>query len=305
MKKPSLLILAAGMGSRYGGLKQLDSFGPNGETIIDYSIYDAIFAGFEKIVFIIRKSFEQEFRARMEERWRNKIEMDYVYQELTDLPEGYICPEEREKPWGTGHALWSARDAIREPFGVINADDYYGREAIQVLYHFLLENQGKKDFAVVAYELKNTLSEHGAVNRGVCKADNAGQLIQVEEWRGIARNEKGQICAKSENGFQFFEENTLVSMNMWAFQDSYFAWAEDYFKIFLSRRIEESGSEFYIPELIQDLIERNELTVSILSSPSHWFGVTYKEDKPFVQAEFEKMIQSNFYPKNLTNESMG
>ena len=284
MKKPSLLILAAGMGSRYGGLKQLDSFGPNGETIIDYSIYDAILAGFEKIVFIIRKSFEQEFRAPMEERWRNKIEMDYVYQELTDLPEGYICPEEREKPWGTGHALWSARDAIREPFGVINADDYYGREAIQVLYHFLLENQGKKDFAVVAYELKNTLSEHGAVNRGVCKADNAIDKIV---------------------SFQFFEENTLVSMNMWAFQDSYFAWAEDYFKIFLSRRIEESGSEFYIPELIQDLIERNELTVSILSSPSHWFGVTYKEDKPFVQAEFEKMIQSNFYPKNLTNESMG
>jgi len=299
------LILAAGMGSRYGGLKQLDSFGPNGETIIDYSIYDAILAGFEKIVFIIRKSFEQEFRARMEERWRNKIEMDYVYQELTDLPEGYLCPIEREKPWGTGHALWAAREAIHEPFGVINADDYYGREAIQVLYNYLKENQGEKDFAVVAYELMNTLSEHGAVNRGVCKADDTGQLIQVEEWRGIARNKKGQICAKSENGFEFFGENTLVSMNMWAFQHSYFAWAEDYFRKFLSKRIEENGSEFYIPELIQDLIERKELSVDILSSPSHWFGVTYKEDKPFVQAEFENMIQSNFYPKNLTNESMG
>lgn len=298
-QEPSLLILAAGMGSRYGGLKQMDGFGPNGETIIDYSIYDAILCGFTKIVFIIRRSFETEFKQRMHDRWKDKVAMHYVFQELEDLPEPYVCPDERQKPWGTGHALWAARDAVCEPFGVINADDYYGREALHALYHYLSNNQQPNDYAVVAYQLEKTLSDFGAVNRGVCHADEKGSLHKVVECKGIMRNEQGIIEYNERGQLVQFAPDTLVSMNMWAFQSSYFDYADVYFKNFLEHRINEANSEFYIPELIQDLIDRNVLHVDILSSPSNWFGVTYKEDKPHVQAQISAMIDSKYYPLDL------
>ncbi|HUN16499.1 MAG TPA: sugar phosphate nucleotidyltransferase [Saprospiraceae bacterium] len=300
LNKPSLLILAAGMGSRYGGLKQMDGFGPSGETIIDYSIYDAILAGFEKIVFIIRKSFEKEFKERMNQKWANKVKMEFVFQELDDLPDNFECPADREKPWGTGHALWAARSVIKEGFGVINADDYYGREALKVLYDYLSAHTNSGDYAVVAYLLENTLSDHGEVNRGICKANEDGYLELVEECKGISRNADGLITCKKAGELISFDKHSLVSMNMWAFQSSYFQYAESYFISFLESRLNEFGSEFYIPELIQDLIERQIIKVEILTSPSHWFGVTYIEDKPFVAAQLQKMIDDGFYPTNLS-----
>ncbi len=291
---PSLLILAAGMGSRYGGLKQLDEFGPNGETIIDYSIYDALDAGFKKLVFIIRKSFADEFIDRMESRWKDQIEMDYVFQELDLLPNGFVCPTERTKPWGTGHAVWVAKTAIHESFGVINADDFYGRDAMKVLFEYL----AKKDkFAVIAYLLKNTLSDHGAVNRGVCEVDENGFLHKINERKNIQRAK--DIFFESEGVRNILKPETLVSMNMWAFRENYFDWAEAYFSDYLKKEINNMTSEFYIPDLIQYLIDTENLKVDVLKSKSNWIGVTYKEDKPSVKDAFQKMIQEGLYPRNL------
>ncbi len=297
--KASLLVLAAGMGSRYGGLKQLDQFGPNGETIIDYSIYDAIQAGFTKIVFIIRKSFEEDFKQRFDKLWGNKIELHYVFQELNDLPQPFQCPTERTKPWGTGHAVWSAREAIHEPFGVINSDDYYGREAIKTLYQSLTNGTiNKHRYSVVAYLLRNTLSEHGSVNRGVCSRDRLGFLEHIKECKGIAH--KGNHAVYVENGIdQILELDSLVSMNIWGFHTSYFYFAGVYFKEFLSQHANSNTEEFYIPELIQHLKETNQAKVAVLSSNSQWFGVTYIEDKPAVQIAFQRMIDNGYYPKNL------
>jgi NDP-sugar pyrophosphorylase family protein len=291
---PSLLILAAGMGSRYGGLKQLDEFGPYGETIIDYSIYDAIEAGFKKLVFIIRKSFAEEFIDRMESRWKGKVEMNYVFQELDHLPGNYVVPESRSKPWGTGHAVWVAKDVIREPFGVINADDFYGREAMKQLYNFL---SGKNEFAVIAYLLKNTLSEHGAVNRGICETDKNGFLLRINERKNIHKSD--EIYFELDGVRHVLAPETLVSMNMWAFTETYFEWAERYFKNFLSKELNNASAEFYIPELVQYLIDENILKVRVLQSSSHWIGVTYKEDKPAVANAFTNMIKEGLYPKEL------
>ncbi|MDQ3143086.1 MAG: sugar phosphate nucleotidyltransferase [Bacteroidota bacterium] len=297
--KASLVILAAGMGSRYGGLKQLDAFGPNGETIIDYSLYDALLAGFTKVVFIIRESFYKEFKEKIESRWKGRVEITYVFQELDMLPEGFTCPEERIKPWGTGHALWVTKDKIHEAFGVINADDYYGREAIKTLYDFLVITRGPSQQAVVAYNLQNTLSDHGAVNRGVCFSSSDGFLKSIKECKGITKDTEGKISYTEKEANIEIPSESLVSMNMWGFQTAYFDWAEKYLIDFLKKRIEEQNSEFYIPELIQYLIDRNEITVEILTSNSNWFGVTYQEDKPVVQAAFEKMISEEFYPNIL------
>ncbi len=291
---PSLLILAAGMGSRYGGLKQLDSFGPNGETIIDYSVYDALQAGFRKLIFIIRKSFEKEFVELIESRWKGKAEMHYVFQELDELPPGFECPPGRSKPWGTGHAVWVAKNTIHESFGVINADDFYGRDAMNQLFGFLKE---ENDTAVIAYLLKNTLSEHGAVNRGVCIVDENNNLENIRERKNIHKSH--EIYFESDGKKHILNPETPVSMNMWAFRTNYFHWAEEFFRDFLQKEIKNGSAEFYIPDLIQHLIDKNRLHVKVLKSTSNWIGVTFQEDKPAVEQAFKKMIADGLYPAKL------
>lgn len=301
--KPTLLVLAAGMGSRYGKLKQMDGFGPNGETIIEYSIYDAIKAGFGKVVFIIRESFRDEFESYFRARLNGRIEMEFVSQEIENIPEGATYNSEREKPWGTAHAIWAARDAINEPFGVINADDYYGVDAYDRLAGFLTDTANLDgDYAVVAYYLRNTLSEHGTVNRGVCMSDENGFLTGVRECIKIKREADGIIrYPASDMTVEKLEENTLVSMNMWGFLPSYFEYAEDLFRQFLGAEGQELKSEFFIPILIDHLIQTAKVKVRVLDTESDWFGVTYQEDKPFVMGEINRLIADGVYPENLWN----
>lgn len=291
---PSLLILAAGMGSRYGGLKQMDEFGPNGETIIDYSIYDALEAGFQRIVFVIRKSFSSEFEQRMNLKWGSRAQLVYVYQELDILPGDVTINIERQKPWGTGHAVWVCKDHIPGRFGVINADDYYGKQAMSVLYTFLLDSA---DYGLIAYYLKDTLSEHGAVNRGICSTNSEGHLNTIKETRNIF----------SIPSIHYFESDTevslspetLVSMNMWALDYDFFDYAEQFFRKFLDQKQNLESAEFYIPELIQELIDNNLKIIRIIKSNSKWFGVTYQEDKNQVSVALAEMIAAGVYPTPL------
>jgi NDP-sugar pyrophosphorylase family protein len=297
--KPTLLILAAGMGSRYGTLKQMDAFGPNGETIIDYSLYDAINAGFGKVVFIIREYFKNDFESYFRAKLGDKIEMEFVTQELDNLPDGSSFDPERKKPWGTAHAIWVAKDVINEPFGVINADDYYGVDSFKQLASFLTDEKNENDYAVVAYYLRNTLSDHGTVNRGVCSVNENGNLIDVKECVKIKRGEDGLISYPDLDQNQILEENTLVSMNMWGFLPSYFNHCDNLFRDFLEKHGMELTSEFYIPTLIDQLIKDNILNVKVLDTESDWFGVTYKEDKPFVMEKINQLIEDKVYPQNL------
>jgi NDP-sugar pyrophosphorylase family protein len=297
--KPTLLILAAGMGSRYGKLKQMDSFGPNGETIIEYSIYDAIAAGFGKLVFIVRDSFKTEFETYFRSKLDGKIDMEFVSQELNIVPDGMSFSEERQKPWGTAHAIWVAKNVINEPFGVINADDYYGVEAYGQLASFLTDQQNNKDFAVVAYYLRNTLSEHGTVNRGVCTLNEEGHLIDVKECVKIKRDLDGIIRYPLDEGNAELSEDTLVSMNMWGFLPSYFDYCESMFIDFLKNEGMKLTSEFYIPTLVDHLIKNNILNVTVIDTESDWFGVTYQEDKPYVMDKITLLIENGVYPKNL------
>jgi hypothetical protein len=299
--KPTLLILAAGMGSRYGKLKQMDGFGPNGETIIEYSIYDAIKAGFGKVVFIIRESFRQEFEDYFRPRLEGRIEMEFVAQEISNVPDGSTYIHEREKPWGTAHAVWVAAKAIHEPFGVINADDYYGVDAYKTLADFLTDNHNTNGYyAVVAYYLRNTLSDHGTVNRGVCISDEQGFLKGVRECIKIKRDEDGIIRYPEKDGMSaVLSEDTLVSMNMWAFMPTYFQYAESLFRSFLNDEGHELKSEFFIPILIDHLIQSDMLKVRVLDTESDWFGVTYQEDKPFVSGEINCLIENGVYPRKL------
>jgi hypothetical protein len=299
--KPTLLVLAAGMGSRYGKLKQMDGFGPNGETIIEYSIYDAIKAGFGKVVFIIRDFFKEDFEAYFRPRLEGKIELAFVSQEIENIPDGYTIHPERERPWGTAHAIWVAKDVIHEPFGVINADDYYGVDAYSKLAAFLTDSGNVQgDYAVVAYYLKNTLSEHGTVNRGVCMADDQGYLTRVKECIKIKRDDDGMIRYPQDDGtFTTLTENTLVSMNMWGFLPSYFGYAEKLFRQFLSESGMELKSEFFIPILIDYLIQQKILKVRVIDTDSDWFGVTYQEDKPYVMQRINALIENKVYPQKL------
>jgi hypothetical protein len=299
--KPTLLILAAGMGSRYGTLKQMDAFGPNGETIIDYSLYDAINAGFGKVVFIIREYFKNDFETYFRNKLGDKIEMEFITQELDNLPEGFSIHPERQKPWGTAHAIWVAKDVIHEPFGVINADDYYGVESFKQLAGFLKDANNTTDYSVVAYYLRNTLSDHGTVNRGVCSVNDEGNLINVKECVKIKRDEDGLIKYPDLDHDHILEENTLVSMNMWGFLPSYFTHCDDLFKGFLEKHGAELTSEFYIPTLVDQLIKDDVLNVKVLDTESDWFGVTYKEDKPFVMEKINQLIANKVYPENLWN----
>ena len=297
MSKPTLLILAAGMGSRYGKLKQMDEFGPNGETIIDYSIHDAVKAGFGEIVFIIREYFLAEFKARFDSKWSDVIKCTYVTQELEKVPADASYNKDREKPWGTAHAVWVARDVISGPFAVINADDYYGVDSFKVLVDFFEADKDTKDYAVVAYYLKNTLSDHGTVNRGICFQDDKGNLTKVVECTKIARQPDGQITYPE--GEVPLQDGTLVSMNMWAFKNSYFDYANKRFIKFLAEEGNELKSEFFIPTLVDELINAGELSVKVLDTDSDWFGVTYMEDKPIVQAKLQQLLDDQVYPADI------
>ena len=288
------------MGSRYGGLKQLDGLGPNGETIMDYSIFDAIRGGFGKLVFVIRKSFEQDFREKIISKYENHIPVEVVFQDLDNLPEGFTCPADRVKPWGTNHAVLMGKDVIKEPFAVINADDFYGRDSFAVLGKWLTEATGKKnEYCMVGYRVGNTLSESGSVARGVCETNAEGYLTGVVERTAIERID-GDIQFTDENGKKVvLEENTPVSMNMWGFTPDYFQYSEDYFVDFLKENISNLKCEYFIPLMVNELIQKGTTTVKVLDTTSKWFGVTYKEDKPAVAAAIRSLIEQGIYMENL------
>lgn len=301
--KPTLLLLAAGMGSRYGGLKQLDSLGPNGETIMDYSIYDAIKAGFGKIVFVIRKDFEQEFRDKVLSKYEGHIPAELCFQSLDALPEGHTVPEGRVKPWGTNHAVLMAKDVIKEPFCVINCDDFYNRDAYQVIGKFLSElpEGATGSYAMVGFRVSNTLSENGSVARGICSKDDKENLATIVERTEIMRVD-GPICYKDEAGqWVAVEENTPVSMNMWGFTPDYFEHSEAYFKEFLSdpKNIENLKAEFFIPLMVNKLITEGTATVKVLDTTSKWFGVTYAADRPAVVEKIQSLVDAGVYPAKL------
>ena len=295
----TLVVLAAGMGSRYGGLKQMDPFGPNGETIIDYSIYDAINAGFNKVVFIVRNSFRAEFESLFRKKLGDRIEVVCVEQELDKVPEGFSYHPEREKPWGTAHAVLVAKDVVNEPFAVINADDYYGVESYKILTDYFASNQDPDEYAVVGYLLDNTLSDHGTVNRGVCHSDENGYLTDIVETLKISRNEDGTITYPKDDGVGHLTAQNLVSMNMFGFLPNYFDKTEASFKEFLTNRGQELKSEFFIPLTLDNMIKSHSAKVKVLSSEASWFGVTYKEDKPFVVEKINALIEKGVYPADL------
>lgn len=298
--KPTLFILAAGMGSRYGGLKQLDGVGPSGETIMDYSIFDAIRAGFGRVVFVIRHDFEQDFRAKVLSKYEHHIPVEVCFQTVDRLPEGFVCPAGRTKPWGTNHAVLMAKDLIHEPFAVINADDFYGRDAFEVLARDLEKMEGREnDYSMVGYRVGNTLSESGTVNRGVCSTDEHNCLTGVVERINIGRNAEGRVVYPDGGNEVEIDENAPVSMNMWGFTPDYFRYSEEYFVNFLRENIEKEKSEFFIPIVVNDLIERRVARVRVLDTTARWFGVTYAEDRPAVVAKLEKLVKEGEYPTPL------
>lgn len=297
MSKPTLVILAAGMASRYGSMKQVEGFGPEGETIMDYSIFDAIRAGFGKVVFIIRESFAENFKNIFEPKLKGKIQTEYVYQELNYFLEGYKFPTERTKPWGTAHAVLCAMDAAKEPFAVINADDFYGKNAFQNAASFLSVGCTEKNYAIVGYDLIKTLSDYGTVNRGVCGLDNDGNLATVTERINISQK-GGKIV--SEDGLEPKElsVNTRVSMNFWCFHPSFFPYTRKLFQKFLNTYGQELKSEFFIPIVADEFIKEGG-QVQVIPTSSTWFGVTYKEDAPFVKDSLNKLITAGEYPSGL------
>ena len=300
--KPTLFVLAAGMGSRYGGLKQLDGLGPNGETIMDYSVFDAKRAGFGKVVFVIRKSFEEDFRTIVLKKYEGVIDTEVVFQDITDVPEGFTYNPERTRPWGTKHAVLMGRGVILEPFAVINADDFYGKDAFEVMAEFLRGVVGKQnEYCMVGYRVGNTLSESGSVSRGVCVVDEKGNLTNVVERTSIER--KGDdIIYIDENGNEVaIGENTPVSMNMWGFPPDYFDYSLEDFKKFLTEYGQELKSEFFIPLVVNNLIVAGKATCKVLDSSAKWFGVTYAEDRPEVVAKIQALIEGGVYPAKLYN----
>lgn len=294
------MILAAGMGSRYGGLKQLDEIGPNGEAIIDYSLFDAIRAGFGKVVFIIRYDFEEAFKAQFNHKLQGKIEVEYAFQELTDLPEGFTVPQGREKPWGTGHAIRAARKVVSTPFAAINADDFYGAGAYETIVRFLTSEVAAGKYAMVGYRLDKTLSENGSVSRGLCIANHDGNLVDIEELTNITNEPGGIFYSRGEEKVALNGDET-VSMNFWGFHPSLFSFLEEGFVDFLKERGSELKSEFFIPAHVDGLIKSGKVEVEILSSNASWFGVTYQEDKPVVKERILQLINDGKYPSQLWN----
>ena len=299
--KPALLILAAGIGSRYGSLKQLDQIGPSGETIIDYSIFDAIRAGFGKVVFVIKKNIAKEFGDVFSEKLKGKIRVDYVFQEIDKIPAGISYSEDRQKPWGTGHAVLMAAEKIKEPFAVINADDFYGRGSYQALADFYSGwTQEKGDsYCMIGYELSKTLSEHGSVSRGICKADGSDFLQEVTERTKIERDTNGIAYIDESGRSSYLEEQTTVSMNFWGFTPTFFKHLESGFMEFIHANANSPKAEFYIPTVINNLLKRKMASVRILPCSDQWFGMTYREDRELVVSRIRELIEMGIYPANL------
>ena len=297
--KPTLLILAAGMGSRFGGLKQVEPVGPSGEAIIDYSIYDAIRAGFGKVVFVIRESFADAFKEKFDNLLKGKIEVEYVYQELNMLPKGFTLPEGREKPWGTSHAILVAKDVVNEPFCALNADDFYGKAAYKVMADFLTSSENKTEYSMVGYYLKKTLSEFGSVSRGICDVDENQNLNKIVETLTIVKKGDEIISIEEDKSETLLTGEESVSMNIWGFKPSVFGTIEAKFSDFLRAEMHKPKSEMYIPSVVFEMIDEQKATVKVLEADSPWFGVTYKEDKPFVVEKINALIEKGEYPENL------
>ncbi len=297
--KPTLLILAAGMGSRFGGLKQVEPVGPNGEAIIDYSIFDAIRAGFGKVVFVIRESFADAFQEKFGEKLAGKIEVEYVFQELDNLPKGFSLPEGREKPWGTAHAILVARDVINEPFCALNADDFYGFNAYKVMADFLKESADPNEYSMVGYKLNNTLSDFGSVSRGICQVNKNDELESIVETKKIFKRGDKIISEEPDGSEKELTGNETVSMNIWGFKTSVFPVLEKKFTEFLKAEIDKPKSEMYIPSVVFEMIDEGKATVKVLKTDSPWFGVTYKEDKPAVVNKIKSLIEKGDYPSEI------
>lgn len=299
--KPTLFVLAAGMGSSYGGLKQLDGLGPNGETIMDYSIFDAIRSGFGKVVFVIRRDFEDAFRKQILPKYENEIPIELVFQSIEDLPKGFTAPSERTKPWGTNHALLMGADVIKEPFAVINADDFYGRDSFEVLAKELSQEHTQKgNYCMVGYRVGNTLSDSGTVARGVCSTDEEGYLTTVVERTAIERSSTGLIQFPDENDdIQTIDELTPVSMNMWGFTPDYFDFSSELFIKFLNDNINNIKSEYFIPLAVNELIQTGKASVKVLDTTAIWFGVTYADDRAAVVSKISALIDAGEYPQVL------
>jgi dTDP-glucose pyrophosphorylase len=296
--QPTLLILAAGMASRYGSMKQTQSFGPSGETIMDYSIYDAIRAGFGKVVFIIRKDFSDDFKAIFESKLASRIHVEYVYQDIYAFINGYQVPTERTKPWGTGHAVLCAKDTIKEPFAVINADDFYGRDAFEKAAVFLREQAAANHHAIIGYQLSKTLSDYGTVSRGVCRIDADNHLVNITERTKIYRQNDTIVYEENEQQFTVPEDSS-VSMNFWCFHPSIFSRAEHLFDQFVRDNLTNPKSEFFIPIIADDFIRNGAGDISLIPTNAQWFGVTYKEDAPGVKASIDALVAAGEYPTNL------
>ncbi|HAK00338.1 MAG TPA: nucleotidyltransferase [Bacteroidales bacterium] len=297
----TLLVLAAGKGSRYGGMKQLDQVGPSGETIMDYSVYDAIRAGFNKVVFVIRRSFEAEFREVFVNRLKDKIQVELVFQELDNLPMNTPFSPEREKPWGTGHAIWVAREHIHGPFAVINADDFYGASAYQTMATYLLDHVAKTTelYAMAGYQLEKTLSEHGHVSRGICTVDDNGFLVDVKEHNAIQRIEGGRIAIVEGERKKRLNPDDIVSMNFWGFAPDIFAKLEEKLLFFLKVNANDLKAEFFIPKVVDEFISSGKIKVRVLPCDASWFGVTYRQDKEMVVEALIQLVASGDYPDNL------
>ena len=297
--KPTLLILAAGMASRYGSMKQVDGFGPNGETIIDYSIYDAIKAGFGKVSFIIKEEFQDSFKAIFEPKLKGRIETDYVFQSYDLKPFGIDREIERAKPWGTAHAVLSARNQVHEPFCVINADDFYGYDSFEKMAKFLTTEVTDDTYSLIGYQIDRTLSDYGTVSRGVCKVDDNGNMVEINERTEVYFKADGSVAYKDAAGEHDLSSDTRVSMNFWGFTPAVFKQSEQMFRDFVAANAENPKSEFFIPIVADNLIKSGEASFKVIPTASKWFGVTYKEDKPIVQKCISDLVANGTYPANL------
>lgn len=295
--QPTLLILAAGMASRYGSMKQIQAFGPSGETIMEYSIYDAIRAGFGKVVFIIREEFEKDFKDIFEPKLKGRIKTAYVFQDLGAYLNGKPLPPERTKPWGTAHAVLCAKETINEPFAVINADDFYGKDAFEKAYKFLTTDPSEKVYSIIGYELLKTLSDNGTVNRGVCEVDEKGNLVAIAERLNISEKDGKIVCDDGQQPAEL-PRNSKVSMNFWCFTPSIFPYSEQLFYDFLEENIEKPKSEFFIPIVADEFIKKDG-EIRVIPTSSQWFGVTYKEDAPEVKKSLDTLINEGQYPNSL------
>jgi UTP-glucose-1-phosphate uridylyltransferase len=295
--QPTLVILAAGMASRYGSMKQIQGFGPGGETIMDYSIFDAVRSGFGKVVFIIRREFADDFKAIFEPKLKDKVAVEYAFQDMDAFTEGYEFPAERKKPWGTSHAVLCAKAVVNEPFAVINADDFYGHDAFKQAADFLVNDCNDKNYAIIGYDLLKTLSDYGTVNRGVCALDNLGNLVGITERINIAKKD-GKIRVDDNQEPRELSLDTKVSMNFWCFDPSYFSYTQQLFREFLQNYGQEIKSEFFIP-IVADRFIKEGGKVEVIPTTSSWFGVTYKEDAPFVEKSLNELIKNGEYPERL------